>query len=157
MREKYQMYIEELEKHNKVLKNNFYKIEMFYNLPITEEMVKDLVDENVEILDSIAYRFAKFQDTLGKTLKLWFALKGESVDNLTIIDVINLAEKMDFSINKKIWWETRNLRNRFSHEYEKEYAKIAIALNDIYEFYPKLEKILNELKKRSNFESISRS
>ena len=151
MREKYQMYIEELEKHNKVLKNHFYKIEMLYSLPIDEDMVKDLIDENVEILDSIAYRFAKFQDTLGKTLKLWFALKGESVDNLTIIDVINLAEKMDFSINKEIWWQTRNLRNRLSHEYEKEYAKIAIVLNDIYEFYPKLEKILNELKKRSDF------
>ncbi len=151
MREKYQMYIEELEKHNKVLKNQFHKIDMMYGLPINEEMVKDLISENVEILDSIAYRFAKFQDTLGKILKLWFALKGESVDNLTIIDVINLAEKTDFSINKEIWWQTRNLRNRLSHEYEKEYAKIAIVLNDIYEFYPKLEKILNELKKRSDF------
>jgi len=151
MREKYQMYIAELEKHNNVLKNHFYKIDMMYGLPINEKMIKDLIDENVEILDSIAYRFAKFQDTLGKALKLWFSLKGESVDSLTIIDVINLAEKMDFSINKQIWWNTRNLRNRFSHEYEKEYLKIADALNDIYEFYPKLEKILNELKSRSNF------
>jgi len=151
MREKYQMYIAELEKHNNVLKNHFYKIDMMYGLPINEKMIKDLIDENVEILDSIAYRFAKFQDTLGKALKLWFSLKGENVDSLTIIDVINLAEKMDFSINKQIWWNTRNLRNRFSHEYEKEYLKIADALNDIYEFYPKLEKILNELKSRSNF------
>jgi len=151
MKEKYNMYIDELEKHNNVLKNNFYRIDMMYGLPINEEMIKDLINENVEILDSIAYRFAKFQDTLGKTLKLWFSLKGESVDNLTIIDVINLAEKMDFSIKKEIWWNTRSLRNRFSHEYEKEYIKIADALNDIYEFYPKLEKILNELKSRSDF------
>ena len=151
MKEKYKMYIEELEKHNKVLRNHFCKINMLYGLPINEEMIKDLIEENVEILDSIAYRLAKFQDTLGKTLKLWFSLKGESVDNLTIIDVINLAEKMDFSINKEIWWNTRNLRNRFSQEYEKEYIKIADALNDIYEFYPKLEKILNELKSRSDF------
>jgi len=151
VREKYQMYIDELEKHNKVLKNHFYKIDMMYGLPINEELIKDLILENVEILDSIAYRFAKFQDTLGKVLKLWFKLKGESVDNLTIIDVVNLAEKMNFSINKEIWWEMRNLRNRFSHEYEKEYAKIADALNDIYKFYPKLEKIFNELKSRSDF------
>jgi len=149
--EKYNMYIDELEKHNNVLKNNFYRIDMMYELPINEEMIKDLINENVEILDSIAYRFAKVQDTLGKTLKLWFSLKGESVDNLTIIDVINLAEKMDFSIKKEIWWNTRNLRNRFSHEYEKEYIKITSALNDIYEFYPKLEKILKELKSRSDF------
>ena len=151
MIEKYQMYIDELDKHNKILKNHFYKIDMMYGLPINEKMIEDLVEENVEILDSIAYRFAKFQDTLGKALKLWFSLKGEGVENLTIIDVINLAEKMDFSINKKIWWDTRSLRNRFSHEYEKNYLKIAIALNDIYEFYPKLEKILNELKNRSDF------
>ena len=151
MREKYKMYMEGLKKHNQVLKNHFDKIDIMYGMPINEEMVKDLISENVEILDSIAYRFAKFQDTLGKALKMWFILKGESVDNLTIIDVINLAEKMDFSINKNIWWETRNLRNRLFHEYEKEYIKIADALNDIYELYPKLEKILNELKNRSNF------
>jgi len=151
MIEKYRMYIDELEKHNKVLKKHFYKINMMYGLPINEKLIEDLVEENIEILDSIAYRFGKFQDTLGKALKLWFSLKGENVENLTIIDVINLAEKMNFSINKKIWWETRSLRNRFSHEYEKDYLKIAIALNDIYEFYPKLEKILNELKNRSDF------
>ena len=151
MKEKYKMYIEELEKHNKVLRNHFYKINMLYGLPINEEMIKDLIEENVEILDSIAYRFAKFQDTLGKTLKLWFSLKGESVDNLTIIDVVNLAEKIDFSINKKVWWEMRSLRNKLSHEYEKEYIKIATSINDIYEFYPKLEKILDELNSRSDF------
>jgi len=151
VKEKYKMYIEELEKHNKVLRNHFYKINMLYGLPINEEMIKDLIEENVEILDSIAYRFAKFQDTLGKTLKLWFSLKGESVDNLTIIDVVNLAEKIDFSINKKVWWEMRSLRNKLSHEYEKEYIKIATSINDIYEFYPKLEKILDELNSRSDF------
>ena len=72
MIEKYKMYIEELKKHNQVLKNHFDKIDIMYGMPINEEMVKDLISENVEILDSIAYRFAKFQDTLGKILKMWF-------------------------------------------------------------------------------------
>ena len=43
----------------------------------------------------------------------------------------------------------RRLRNGLSCEYEKEYSKIVVVLNEIYEFYPFMKKILNELEEKS--------
>jgi len=143
---KFDMYINELKKHKNVIENIFETFERIYEIPIKEKDVEDLINLNITLLDSLAYRFSKFQDTLGKAIKVWFYLKGENVDNLTIIDVINLAEKIGFSINKDIWWRCRSIRNRISHEYEEDYSKIALVINDIYELFPILKKVLNELE-----------
>jgi len=145
---KFDMYIRELNKHKNVIENIFETFERIYKIPIKEEDVEDLINLNITLLDSLAYRFSKFQDTLGKAIKVWFYLKGENVDNLTIIDVINLAEKIGFSINKDIWWRCRSIRNRISHEYEEDYSKIALIINDIYELFPLLKKVLKELEDR---------
>ena len=145
---KFDMYINELKKHKNVIENIFNSLERIYKIPIKEEDVEDLINLNITLLDSLAYRFSKFQDTLGKAIKVWFYLKGENVDNLTIIDVINLAEKIGFSINKDIWWRCRSIRNRISHEYEEDYSKIALVINDIYELFPLLKKVLKELEDR---------
>jgi hypothetical protein len=148
MREKYLMYINELERHSSVIEKMFEKIG---NFPLNRDKVEDLIEEKIELLDSLAYRFSKFQDSLGKSLKLWFLLKGESVENLPIIDIINLAEKMNFSINKDLWWQMRRIRNEIAHEYEIDYDEVVKTLNDRYIFFPKLKKILAELKNRSDF------
>ena len=145
---KFDMYIRELNKHKNVIENIFETFERIYEIPIKEKDVEDLISFNITLLDSLAYRFSKFQDTLGKAIKVWFYLKGENVDNLTIIDVINLAEKIGFSINKDIWWRCRSIRNRISHEYEEDYSKIALIINDIYELFPLLKKVLKELEDR---------
>jgi len=138
----------ELNKHKKIIENIFETIERTYGMPIKETDVEDLVNINIILLDSLAYRFSKFQDTLGKAIKVWFYLKGENIDNLTIIDIINLAEKIGFSINKEIWWRCRSIRNRISHEYEEDYSKITLVVNDIYELFPLLKKVLKELEDR---------
>ncbi|QCT94427.1 hypothetical protein FE773_04315 [Caminibacter mediatlanticus TB-2] len=145
---KFLMYMNELNKHKKIIENIFETIERTYGMPIKETDVEDLVNINIILLDSLAYRFSKFQDTLGKAIKVWFYLKGENVDNLTIIDIINLAEKIGFSINKEIWWRCRSIRNRISHEYEEDYSKITLVVNDIYELFPLLKKVLKELEDR---------
>jgi uncharacterized protein with HEPN domain len=149
MREKFLMYMNELKKHSKVLENQIEKIEIIYGNDINEDVIFDLVEHNVEILDSIAYRFAKFQDTLGKALKAWFSLKGENVDNMTIIDIVNFAEKIGFSIDKNMWWKLREVRNKLTHEYEHEYLKVVDAIIKIKEYFPKLQKLLKELEERS--------
>ncbi|EDM24065.1 hypothetical protein [Caminibacter mediatlanticus] len=145
---KFLMYMNELNKHKKIIENIFETIERTYGMPIKETDVEDLVNINIILLDSLEYRFSKFQDTLGKAIKVWFYLKGENVDNLTIIDIINLAEKIGFSINKEIWWRCRSIRNRISHQYEEDYSKITLVVNDIYELFPLLKKVLKELEDR---------
>ena len=148
MREKFEMYLRELNKHKEVIDNIFDTLNRIYGLPLKDEDIEDLITINVSLLDSLAYRFSKFQDTWEKALKAWVSLKGENIDSLTMIDVLNFAEKVGFSINKEVWWKCRSLRNKISHEYEENYSKISAAIYEIYEFFPILKKILKELEDR---------
>ena len=138
--------LEELKKHLKVIKKQTTFLANFYGYPLNEENISDIVEFEVEKLDSLAYRFLKFQDTLGKTLKLFFSLKEENTDNLTMLDILNLAEKVGFSINVKKWRELREMRNILSHEYEDNYEKIANSINYIIDNFEFLEKIIKEIE-----------
>jgi len=148
MNEKFQMYIEELHKHILVLNKNLQKIGVLWSFPITSQNIESIMKTDIEILDSIAYRFSKLQDSLGKALRIWFDLKGENVDNLTMIDILNLAQKVGLSINSDLWWQLRSIRNRLNHEYEVDYEKIAIVINEIYKEMKFLEKIVKELEEK---------
>ena len=90
--------LDELKKHLKVIKKQIDFLSNFYGYPLKEENISDIIEFEVEKLDSLAYWFLKLQDTLDKTLKLFFSLKEENTDNLTMIDILNLAEKVGFSI-----------------------------------------------------------
>ena len=148
MNEKFQMYIEELHKHILVLNKNLQKIGVLWSFPITSQNIESIMKTDIEILDSIAYRFSKLQDSLGKALRIWFDLKGENVDNFTMIDILNLAQKVGLSINSDLWWQLRSIRNRLNHEYEVDYEKIAIVINEIYKEMKFLEKIVKELEEK---------
>jgi len=154
---KLQMYIDELSKHIKVLDRNLNYLKRVYGFPLKAEYIETILesDEEIVLIDSIAYRFSKLQDTLGKALREFLYESGESIDSFTMIDVLNLAEKLGLNINKKIWMESRKIRNEISHEYIIDYEKIANALNDMDKLFIFLKKSFNILKEKS--ESISRS
>jgi hypothetical protein len=80
---------DEVKKHYLVLNKAFDSLS-HYDMKNYED---DL--ELLRILDQIAYRFSKLQDSTGKLLRIYLTLKGENVENLPIIDVINLAEKFN--------------------------------------------------------------
>jgi len=154
---KLQMYIDELSKHIKVLDRNLNYLKRVYGFPLKAEYIETILesDEEIVLIDSIAYRFSKLQDTLGKALREFLYESGESIDSFTMIDVLNLAEKLGLNINKKIWMESRKIRNEISHEYIIDYEKIANALNDMDKLFIFLKKSFNILKEKS--ENISRS
>jgi uncharacterized protein with HEPN domain len=106
-------------------------------------------EENLEllrILDQIAYRFSKLQDSTGKLLRSYLTLKGENVENLPIIDVINLAEKFNLSIDKKFWFEMREIRNLITHEYEEDYEKIINTLELIKNSLQRFKELIKALR-----------
>ena len=154
---KLQMYIDELSKHIKVLDRNLNYLKRVYGFPLKAEYIETILesDEEIVLIDSIAYRFSKLQDTLGKALREFLYESGESIDSFTMIDVLNLAEKLGLNINKKIWMESRKIRNEISHEYIIDYEKIANALNDMDKLFIFLKKSFNILKEKS--ENISRN
>ncbi len=145
---KYHKTSTEIKKHLLRLENAFKKLAEATSLPLTPEQVEKLLaDETmVAILDQIVYRFSKLQDTLGKTLRLFLSLKGENVENLTMIDVINLAQKRGIDINPDTWFEIRELRNLLTHEYEEEHEEIANVLNTIYQKISYFHHLFNQLE-----------
>ncbi len=148
--------LNELEKHLLQLKKNIKYLDAFYGFPLKDEYIKNILESSdIDKLDSIAYRLIKFQDSLGRVIKLYFSLVEENTDSLTMLDLINLAEKMGFSIDREFFRELRLLRNSITHEYVENISEIKKALNNLKEILPRLEKILNELKER--VESISRN
>ena len=151
MREKLTSKLDELDKHLAQLKKNLNYLEVFYTFPLKEKYIKIILESSdIDKLDSIAYRIIKFQDSLGRAIKLFFSIAEENTDVLTMIDLINLAEKLGFDIDVKLWRELRELRNNLTHEYTENFEKIAYALNRLKELLPRFEKILDELKSRSS-------
>jgi len=109
-------------------------------------------EENLEllrILDQIAYRFSKLQDSTGKLLRAYLTLKGENVESLPIIDVINLAEKFNLPIDKKFWFEMKEIRNLITHEYEEDYEKIINTLEPIKNSMQRFKEIIETLRWKS--------
>lgn len=142
----------EMEKHLKRLEYAFDELQKRNYLPLSAQKVKEIlqIEELVPILDQITYRYSKLQETLGKLIRSYLYLKGENVENLPIIDVINTASKYGIDIDKEKWFELRELRNILVHEYEDETYKIADTLNKIYDELKFLEKLKNQLEIKGN-------
>lgn len=57
----------------------------------------------LSLLDTIAYRFSKLQESIGKLLRIYLFIQGEETERLFMKDIINLAEKRGLSINWGKW------------------------------------------------------
>jgi hypothetical protein len=144
---RYERLYSELERHLKKLKEAFDFIRSFVPLPLSQESVEFLLSrqDGTMALDQIAYRFSKFQDSLGKLLRIYLSLKGENVESLPMLDVVLLLEKFGFDISPEKWFELRSLRNAIAHEYEDDYERIAFLVNKIYGELPYLENLFSRL------------
>ncbi len=105
-------------------------------------------DKLVAFLDQIAYRFSKIQDNIGKLIRLYLFLKGESVESLPMLDVLNLAERYNLGVDKQRWFELRELRNLIVHEYEAQTQKMAETLNRIHGELSYLKSLMEKLRYR---------
>ncbi len=143
---KFEKNLDELNKHIKKLNQKFNYLKNVYEIPLNGNYIETIIeDDNDDTLDVIAYRFSKFQDTLGRSIRLWLYLKGENIENLTMIDILNLANKFGINIDTQKWFDLRSLRNSISHEYEDNYEKIADTLNQIYNYLDELNFIIKVL------------
>ncbi|WP_051654138.1 hypothetical protein [Persephonella sp. KM09-Lau-8] len=146
IQKRFNQYLNEEEKHLQILREDIKALQQFY--PFTAQTIEKILSkrEYLRILDQLTYRFMKFQDTLAKLIRYYLLLKGENVENMSVIDIVNLAEKLGISINEELWFEMRALRNSLTHEYAQDYQQIAEALNHLVDFVEIFEKILNEVR-----------
>ena len=147
---RYKILYEEINKHMKRLRSAFDNLKNEVGFPLDGATVENILkdDKLVPFLDQIAYRFSKIQDNLGKLIRMYMFLKGENVENLTMIDVLNLSERYKLGINKEKWFELRGLRNLIVNEYESQTEKIAEIINRIYNELSYLKGLLDKLRLR---------
>ena len=147
MKRRFDKYYTEAKKHLDRLSFAFSVLQDNELFPLNSRNVEAVMQDYklTAVLDQIVYRYSKLQDVLAKLIRNYLYLKGENVENLTMVDVLNVAEKFGIGISKEKWFELRELRNILVHEYEDEKEKIAQTLNRIYQELDYLEKLLRRL------------
>lgn len=99
---------------------------------LTESWLKDY--SNQRIVNSFLFNYIKIQDKLGASLfrKLLFSLREINNENLPMIDILNLLEKLEIIPSVSMWDKLREIRNAIAHEYpleiEERLENIALAL-----------------------------
>lgn len=89
---------------------------------------------NQRVVNSFLFNYIKIQDKLGASLfrKLLFSLREIDNDNLPMIDILNLLEKLEIIESVQAWDQLREIRNVIAHEYpsdiEERLENIALAL-----------------------------
>ena len=126
------------------LKSVFDNIDqLFFSCQIDYALLKDqtlsavwLADySNQRIVNSFLFNYIKIQDKLGASLfrKLLFALREIDNENLSMIDILNLLEKLEIIESVNDWDQLREIRNIIAHEYhsdiEERLENITLALS----------------------------
>jgi len=133
--------------------NEIFKIcdEMIKSCDIDYEELKkqniqnDFFDDytNTRLVNSFLFNFSKLQDKIGAKLfrKVLYELKEIDNQNLSMIDILNLLEKLEIIEDSKEWDLLREIRNSLAHEYpfdiDERVANIKIAI-DRYEILKKI-------------------
>jgi hypothetical protein len=74
------------------------------------------------------------------------AASGEQTDKLTMIDKLNLLERLEVVESRDRWEEMRKVCNQFSHEYPSEPELLADNLNEAFAMGPELLECLKRAK-----------
>jgi len=104
--------------------------------------------QNTRLVNSFLFNFSKLQDKIGAKLfrQTLYELKEIDHQNLSMIDILNLLEKLEIIEDVKDWDSLREIRNSLAHEYpfdtDERIANIKIAI-DRYEVLKKIYKKLN--------------
>ncbi|MFH0734328.1 MAG: hypothetical protein V1773_05925 [bacterium] len=102
-------------------------------MPLDENTIVNLTDEQIEKLDQFLLRFSSLQDILGRNLfKLSLMRLGEDVAQKSFIDVFNRLEQLGIIKNYELWSELRTIRNEVAHDYEDSPKHNAEKLNGMF-------------------------
>jgi hypothetical protein len=123
--------------------------------PISVEKVAALpqLPDWSERVEAFASRYARFQDQLGeKLLPRYLAVLAHQAKSM--IDVLNVAERLGIVSSAEDWLVYRNLRNRLVHEYVSDPAELADALNAAHSATLILLNVLKAVEESLNERSI---
>lgn len=117
-----------------------------YMLPLTEQKVVNLTQQELILVDFLVYRFSRLQDFMGSNLIDAVLIQlNEFSDKLAMIDKMNKLEKFELIKDAHLWQDIRKLRNQLTHEYPDHPELVAQFLNQTHSLSFELLEILNNL------------
>jgi hypothetical protein len=110
-----QVYLAECALHAEVLDEGLADVKKWMPLMVSRHLDKELQ----RILDQIAYRFTKLQDSMGeKVLPLILVLAQEPISSGAIfVEKLNRLERVGAIPSAEEWKQLRVARNAVAHEY----------------------------------------
>ncbi|NPA12003.1 MAG: hypothetical protein GXO62_07150 [Epsilonproteobacteria bacterium] len=130
-----------------MLKEGIDRIKKFY--PLDSNFREDISKEMFFVLDSVLFRFAKLQDSLGnKIFRLYLENEGVVVNGMNFMEILKILEK-EGVLEIDIWAAFREVRNELSHDYPDD-DKIAQNINFVIENAYKLIEVLENIKRRND-------
>lgn len=124
-----------------------------FSSPFTIEVVSQLADNDdlSERVEAFVSRFARLQDTLGdKFIPQLLTALGE--ERVTLIDNLDVAERLGWIVSADEWLVMRQLRNQMVHEYIEDPEILISAIQAACDFVADLisaaDKLQNELQLR---------
>ena len=111
---------------------------------------------NQRIVNSFLFNYIKIQDKLGASLfrKLLFSLREINSENIPMIDILNLLEKLEIIPSVAVWDSLREIRNVITHEYpteiEERLENIALVLTG----YEQIKRLYSNLKSYAQLKQV---
>ncbi|CAK0747944.1 H393 [Gammaproteobacteria bacterium] len=101
------------------------------NTIFNEENILCISTMQRRLLDQIAYRYAKLQDTMGEKLLpgILDLIQEPLPEKATFIEKLWRLERLGVIESAKLWKELRELRNQIAHEYHEQPEIKAAVLN----------------------------
>ncbi len=150
MSDRLDFYLKEANIHIERLDDVLERLKNIYTLDSNK--FENLNSYEKDMLDTLAFRFAKLQDLIGsKIFREFLKEMGYIVEEKTFFEILKEIEKEGI-IDIDSWDEFRKIRNFLSHEYPYSFEDRIEAINYLIEKTPMLvevvRKIENKVKRR---------
>lgn len=136
---------ENIKSCKQIFKNCDIDYEELRSKEINDSFFEDY--QNVRIVNSFLFNFAKLQDKIGSKLFKDVLYELKEIDDLSLpmIDVLNTLERLHIVDAVREWDGLREIRDTLSHEYPFDTKERVENINLALEGYLKLKKIFERL------------
>ncbi|MBF0096082.1 MAG: hypothetical protein HQM04_05320 [Magnetococcales bacterium] len=135
----------ECQRHQQLLQSAWQEANLLPALQGTT--LEAFAPEELRILDQLAFRFGKLQDSLGRrVLPTLMQILLEWSEQESFLDILQRAEKRRIIPSVSAWLALRQLRNQLAHEYPDHPERVLSNLRALVEQTPLLLTIHHHLR-----------
>ena len=141
-------YLEEANVHINRLEDVLERLKPLY--PLSKEKFLNLSSSELDILDTLAFRFSKLQDLIGaKIFREYLKNVGFIVEDKSFFEILREIEKEGI-VDIDLWNEFRKVRNLIAHDYPGNVDEKVEAINYLIEKTPELIEVVRRIEDKIN-------